>query len=141
MKDSNLVVFSGKSNGGALYISGTTIHNGFFTNTDYNTVAGRQSLTSKSSNAYGKFIKLCVVASKTVGAYVCLYTNGINEGTVLYITVDHTGIAVPLVTNSGLPGLYGDLRCFGEYCYGSKPSNENKLKRFSSTPNSSTTEI
>ena len=102
MRDTNLVVFSGNSNGGALYISGTTIHNGFFTDTDYNTVAGRQSLTSKSSNAYGKFVKKCVVASKTAGAYACLYSNGTTPGEIMYVTVDPTGAAAPVIT---IPGI------------------------------------
>ena len=41
INDATLVVFSGNANGGALYVTGTTIHNGQFTNTDFTTVAGR----------------------------------------------------------------------------------------------------
>lgn len=133
MENVNVVLFSGNANGGALVVSGTTIHNGVFTNTDYNTVAGRQSLTSKSSNAYGKYIFNCAVASKANSIYVCTYTdNGI--GKVLFIELDPAGTTEPKVTVSGVFAGVPTVNCFGLYCYTSEGAFNTKLKRFSSTP-------
>ena len=75
--DSGIVVFNGNADGGALNMIGFTIHNAVFTNTDYTTVAGRQSITSKSEKAYsGMRYWKCVIAIKSTFKYVCINTNG-----------------------------------------------------------------
>merc|ERR1712032_115436 len=141
VENTGLVVFNSNDNGGALYLKGITIHNGLFTDKDFTTVAGRQSLTSKSENNYGKYLWKCVEASKAAGAYACLYTQSTTKGKVLYVEVDPSGTAVPVVKISGISGGWASLSCHADYCYVSKGSGQTKLQRVSSTPDTSSTII
>ena len=91
---------SSKGNGGALYASGLNAHNGLFTDTDFTTATGRQSLTSKSVLNTGTEIWICEEASTAANAYICLVSEGPNEGVVIFLTVDPTGTANPVKTTN-----------------------------------------
>ena len=110
-----MAVISGNSDGGALILKPSFIINGLFTNTDYTTTAGRQSLTFKSNKNYANVIWKCVVGKKSLSAYVCINTDG-SAGKVVYITLE------PLTTNppsTSLPGFADvgvDVACSGDYC-------------------------
>ena len=142
VKDTNLIIFSGHAKGGALYVSGTTLHNGVFTDTEFDTAAGRQSLTSKSSNAYGKLVWKCAVASKTASIYACLMSDGPTKGQVVYVSVDPTTTAAPVATVAGLSNTFSAIACQGDYCYGVMGGGgQAKVNRFTSTPGTGITAV
>ena len=105
MKDVNGIFFSGNDNGGALFMVGNTVHNGVFTNTDYTSATGRQSLTSKSSTALSGLIWKCAVASKANNNYLCTGSHP-TQGKVVYITLDPTSNTAPTVINSEVNNSY-----------------------------------
>ena len=111
-----MIEFSKHPGGGALVVVSNTVHNAVFTNTDYNTAAGRQSLISKSTKDIGDFIWKCVASPNTANSYLCIHSSGGTEGKIFYITLSPTDTLAPVSTDPGPSDLGVDLACQGEYC-------------------------
>ena len=109
-----------------------------FTNTDFTTEAGRQSLISKSVLSISNWIlRKCAVASKASSIYACIFTDYGAQGAIAYITLDPTSTTVPVFTRFYVNSGSTWISCEGDYCYANHTGSPLVLRRFTSTPNSS----